>query len=160
MTKQERAIELIKSLEDFRAETYLDSAGVRTIGYGLIYDRIYSAKIILGTTCTEPQASRWLHEYLDKEIFLFVNILQEKYLFNDDVYVAISSLLYNVGRNRPGPFFYKALLANKIGNRLSLLVTAFRMYNKIRVNGKLVVCEGLVNRREKEIAVFMGGDEK
>lgn len=159
MTKQERAVELIKSLEDFRAEAYLDSAGVITIGYGTARNYPSSFLIKLGDTCTLAQAASWLNISLQEDTFPFVNILQEKYLFNDDVYVAISSLLYNIGRNRPGPFFYKALLVNKIGNGLNLLVTAFRMYNKIRKDGKLVVCEGLVSRREKEIAVFMGGEK-
>jgi GH24 family phage-related lysozyme (muramidase) len=160
MTKEERAVELIKSLEDFRAAEYLDSAGVLTIGYGLARNYLDGTLIKLGDTCVETQAANWLKNYLIKHIFLFVGILLKKYLFNDDIYVAISSLLYNIGVNRPGPFFYKALLANKQGNGPELLTIAFRMYNKIRVNGKLVVCEGLVNRREKEIAVFWKGDEK
>lgn len=159
MTTQERAIELIKSLEDLRLVVYSDSTGVLTIGYGTARNYPDGGNpIMLQDRCSEKEATFWLTTSLQKDIFPFVNILQEKYLFNDDVYVAISSLLYNIGRNRPGPFFYKALLANKIGNGLNLLMTAFHMYNKIRKDGKLVVCEGLVNRREKEIAVFMGGD--
>lgn len=158
MTKQEQAVELIKSLEDFKAEAYLDSAGVITIGYGTARNYPNGGNpIMLQDKCSEKEAAFWLLTSLQKEIFIFVDVLLEKYLFNDDVYVAVSSLLYNVGRNRPGPFFYKALLANKIGNGPELLVTAFHMYNKIRRDGKLVVCEGLVNRREKEIAVFMEG---
>ncbi len=154
MTKEERAVELIKSLEDFKPTAYLDSAGVLTIGYGLARNYLDGTPIKLGDVCVETQAATWLKNYLIKHIFLFVDTLLGKYLFNDDVYVAISSLLYNVGVNRPGPFFYKALLANRQGNGLELLATAFRMYDKVNVGGKLVVCQGLANRREKEIAVF------
>lgn len=154
MTKEERAVELIKSLEDFRPTAYLDAAGVLTIGYGQAFHYPNSTTIRLGDTCTPEQATVWLDNHLSIEVFSFVKILQERYQFNDDVFVAISSLIYNIGKNRPGPFFYKALLANKQGNGPELLATAFRMYDKITVGGKLVVCQGLANRREKEIAVF------
>lgn len=161
MTKQERAIELIKSLEGFKSQAYIDTTGkVMTIGYGLAFKYPNGKTIQPDDTCNQDQASVWLEFYLDKDVFPFVNELQEKYQFNDDVYVAISSLIYNIGKNHPGPFFYKALESNRIGNGPILLVSAFRMYNKINKGGKLVVCEGLANRREKEIAVFMKGDEK
>ena len=161
MTKEERAVELIKSLENFRADAYLDSAGVLTIGYGTARNYPNGGNVILHTDrCSEKEAVFWLTSSLKTSVFPSVDTLLGKYLFNDDIYVAISSLLYNEGVNRPGPFFYKALLANKQGNGPELLDTAFRMYNKIRVNGKWGVCDGLVNRREKEIAVFWKGDEK
>lgn len=160
MTKQDRAIELIKSLESFSPIAYLDSANVITIGYGTARNYPNGGNVIrMEDRCNEAEATLWLTTSLQKEIFPFIDMLQERYLFNDDIYVAISSLIYNIGQKRPGPFFYKALLVNKIGNGPETLVTAFRMYNKVRnKDGKLVVSQGLINRREKEIAVFWKGE--
>ena len=156
MIKQERATELIKSLENFSSKAYIDATGsVLTIGYGLAFKYIDGITIQPNDTCTELQAEIWLQESLNRDVFPFVNELQERYQFNDDIYVAISSLVYNIGKNRLGPFFYKSLSINQEVGKPDLIATAFRMYNKIRKNGVLVVCEGLVNRREKEIAVFI-----
>lgn len=154
MTKQDRAVELIKSLEDFRATAYLDAAYVLTIGYGTAKNYPQGPIIKLGDVCTQEQATSWLNTSLQNNVFSFVDTLQERYSFNDDVYVAVSSLIYNIGKNRPGPYFYKALMVIKTEDGSELLATAFRMYDKINRGGKLVVCQGLANRREKEIAVF------
>jgi lysozyme len=167
MTKEDRAVELIKSLEGFRAEAYLDSAGVITIGYGLAkkyLDDFYRSRgpsISLGDTCTEEMATEWLKDYLEMNVFSPLDAMYGEYQFNDNIYVAVSSLVYNEGWACVKGVVLEAALAltyhlNHSIEALNALAAAFRLYNKIRdKDGNLVVCQGLVNRREKEIAIFL-----
>lgn len=89
----EAGINLIKKWEGFRAETYKDSVGVLTIGYG------HTKNVKQGDTITEPEAL----ELLNEEVAGFAAsvekyVITNKYVpLNDNQFSALVSLTYNIG---------------------------------------------------------------
>lgn len=132
---QAAAIELIKSFEGYRATAYLDSAHVPTIGYGTTRTRAGTVK--LGMTCTLEQANQWLTDYCFDVVFPVLSALN----LPGNVFVALSSFLYNTGRL--GPKILKAINFRnwkELGDAMMLYVNA---------DGKII--PGLVKRRAAEV---------
>jgi lysozyme len=63
------ALKAIKYFESFRANPYLDSAGIPTIGYGTTFyvkpDKADSPVTLQDSSITEAQASQFIETYLD-----------------------------------------------------------------------------------------------
>jgi lysozyme len=71
---------------------------------------------------------------------------------NDNQMAAIISLVYNIG---VGGFLRSTLLRRiNSGASKEQIEAAFMMWNKGRINGKLVEIPGLTNRRKKEAKLF------
>lgn len=133
-------IALIYKVEGLRLETYLDSAGIPTIGYGTtVYPN--GVKVKLGDKCTKDQANEFLKSHLQKNVF---PILEKYNIDNDFVYIALSSFVYNVG------FISKNVeksIKDKDWPRLAYIMKKY-VYSKGRV------VQGLINRREMEVDYF------
>jgi lysozyme len=136
---QEDVAKLIMSLEGFRSHAYLDSTGIKTIGYGSTRD-LKGHSIRLYATCTKEEAKSYLEYHLKKYVFPQL----EKLDLPPKIYVAVCSLIYNVGSL--GLQIKKVLTEKKWDE----LPECFLSYDKI--NG--LESEGLKNRRLKEIAYF------
>lgn len=138
-------------IEGLRLKAYKCPAGVPTIGIGLtVYKDGFKVK--LDDVCTKIEAYDWCKIYIKKNCLSLVNKYYSK-ISDVETFVALISLSYNSGKLGESTV---AALSKPILNK-DELAAAFRLYNKIRnpKTGQLEVCNGLVNRREKEIKYFM-----
>ncbi len=146
--KYSRVVDLLAqpTFENCKLKAYFDNAGIPTIGIGTIkYPD--GTRVKMGDVCTKEQAEDWCLDHCKKFVFGAVDKLQSNYKFNDDVWVALCSLAYNIGSALSGQSILAAL---KNGN-LNDLALAFRKY--VLVNGE--PSKGLKNRRENEIKIFL-----
>lgn len=139
--------DLIKDFEGFRADAYLDTGGVWTIGYGTIkYPD--GTRVRKGDKVTMAQAleylkhdAGWVDACLDSKIKVKVSQKQ---------FDALASFVYNVGESQ----FSSSTLLRKI-NENDLRGAANEFDRWVYDNGKKI--QGLVNRRAKEKQYFLAG---
>jgi lysozyme len=67
---------------------------------------------------------------------------------------ALCAFIYNVGK---GAFLTSSLLS-AINHKLLITEDLFTRFNKVTINGKLIVLSGLEARRKKEYQLFMSKD--
>lgn len=141
----ENGYQIIREFEGFKANAYLDTGGVWTIGYGTIkYPN--GIRVKKGDTCTQGQAETWL-----KNDCLWVDACLDKYIkvnVSQNQFDALSSFVYNVGESQ---FSKSTLLA--LLNQKNYAGTANQFDRWVYDNGKLI--KGLANRRAKEKALFL-----
>lgn len=142
-----KTINHIKESEGLSLTAYPDPGSVNgkpvTIGYGTT--KIGGKPIELGTKITKAQAE----EYLEADLIAFGTKVAAmiKVPVNDDQFGALVSFAYNVGLSA----FSKSTLLRVLNEgKYSEVPDQMRRWNKN--DGK--VMKGLVNRREKEIALW------
>lgn len=151
LTLKNKVEVFLQVVEGLKLRAYPDSTGILTIGIGIAKSYLDGSPIKAGDTCTEQQAIDWLDQYLSINVYSFVDEWQEKYGFNDRVYVALCSLMYNVGHERIGPSILNALAKND----LKALGSAFMLYNKVKsASGVYIISLGLTKRRKIEVQYF------
>lgn len=141
----EKGYAIIREFEGFKAEAYLDTGGVWTIGFGTIkYPN--GQRVKKGDTCTREQADQWLKNdckwvdaCLDKNV---------KVNLNQNQFDALASFVYNIGETA----FVKSTMLTLI-NQNSLTSAASQFDRWVFDNGKRI--QGLVNRRTKEKSLFL-----
>lgn len=139
--------DLIKQFEGFRADAYLDTGGVWTIGYGTIkYPN--GVRVKKGDRVTMDQALTylksdcgWVDSCLDSKVK--VKISQQQF-------DALASFVYNVGESQ----FSSSTLLRKI-NLGDFKGAGSELDRWVYDNGKKI--DGLANRRAKEKSVFLNG---
>lgn len=138
-------IDLIKQWEGCRLEAYKCSAGVWTVGYGLT-SRAGFIEVGPGTKITQAEAD-W---YLEKVVDSFASRIKPMVSppVNENQFAAFVSLAYNIG---VGAFSNSTALKHFNAGRHDLVPDAMRMWRK--AGGKVV--QGLINRREAEIKLFL-----
>ena len=146
MNIPQQAIDTIKAFEGFRAETYLDSVNVPTIGYGTTARAGVGIVPVPGMVISEKQAEKYLRAAVEKFAARIDPLI--KRTINENEYSAFLSLAYNIG---PGAFARSSALryfneGNKIKAADSIL-----LWNK--ADGK--VLRGLVRRRAWERNLFL-----
>lgn len=128
--------------EGFRANAYLCSAGVPTLGVG------HTRGVKMGMACTEQQAREWLAEDLaDAETA--VNALV-KVPLSQDQFDALVSFVFNLGAEN---FKTSTLLKHLNAGRPLAAAGQFKLWCK--AGGKVV--NGLVKRRASEAETFIRG---
>jgi len=141
----EKGYALIRDMEGFRGEAYLDTGGVWTIGFGTIkYPD--GSRVRKGDVCTRGQAevwlkndSAWVDACLDKHV---------KVAVSQNHFDALASFVYNIGESA----FIKSTMLTLINN--SNFSSAASQFDRwIYDNGKEI--KGLVNRRAKEKTLFL-----
>jgi lysozyme len=141
----EQGFSIIREFEGFRANAYLDTGGVWTIGFGTIkYPN--GTKVKAGDTCTRGQAELWL-----KNDCQWVDACLNKYVktgINQNQFDALASFVYNVGETS----FTKSTMLTLI-NKGQLKAAASQFDRWVYDNG--VKINGLVNRRLKEREMFV-----
>ena len=148
-------LNFIKKAEGFLEEQYYDY-GQWSIGYG---SKTYYGEYPNGIS--KAEAERLLKKQVETYQG-FVNRFLNKYSIkvNQNQFDALVSFTYNLGnvwesKNYP-TFQLKTYLINGVSNYSdSEIKTAFGNWNK--AGGK--VNTGLINRRKKEAALFLSGDE-
>lgn len=141
-------IQLIKDFEGFRSTAYRDG-NAYSIGYGAqTYENGQPVKV--GDTITQQRAEQLLAFHVSKfaaAVNQYINVA-----LNQNQFDALVSFCYNVGISA----FSTSTLAkivNKTPNDFDSISREFRRWNKS--NG--VVLQGLIDRREQEILVYVQG---
>lgn len=138
-------IEAIRKHEGLRLVAYLDSVGVWTIGYGDT-----GPDVVKGLVITKVQAEERLRKRL-REFEGYVN-RAVKVKLTQNQFDALVSLVYNIG---PTNFISSTLLRKLNASDYAGATDQFLVWNKGRVEGKLVVINGLTNRRHEERELFL-----
>lgn len=139
-------VDAIKEHEGLRLKAYLDSVGIWTIGYGDT-----GPDVVKGLVITKENAE----ERLRKRLVEFEGYVDRyvKVALTQNQFDALVSLVYNIG---PANFASSTLLKKLNDGDYQGAADQFLVWNKGRVDGKLVRIEGLANRRAKERKQFLG----
>ena len=141
----EKGYAIIREFEGFKAEAYLDTGGVWTIGFGTIkYPN--GQRVKKGDTCTREQAEQWL-----KNDCKWVDACLDKYVTaktTQNQFDALASFVYNIGETA----FAKSTMLTLL-NQNNFTAAANQFDRWVFDNGKRIT--GLANRRTKEKALFL-----
>ncbi len=133
---------LIKQWEGLFLTAYRDVAGIWTIGWG------HTGGVRKGDRITEPQAEVLLRQ----DLAGFEMLVDGRGASTDNQFAAMVSLSLNIGR--AGFLGSTVLREHKAGN-FSAAAQAFLLWDKAHVDGKLVVVQGLLNRRLDERKLYL-----
>lgn len=137
---------LLKQLEGFRAEAYLDEADVATIGYGTTrYSETEPVK--MGDVVTELEADELLAKDLQWAQDAVNNLVETE--LGQHQFDALVVFVYNVGEGA----FTSSTMLRKLNDQYSL-DTEDEFQRWIWAGGKISI--GLINRRIKERDLFLG----
>lgn len=130
--------------------SYQDQAGVWTIGVGsTMYEN--GKRVGAGETITNEQADSLRDWELRNKTKVIESLLGNVKL-NENQMTALISFTYNEG---VGALENSTLLrVIKKNPNNPYIRNCFAMWNKIHVNGKLVVNEGLIERRKREADLY------
>jgi lysozyme len=140
---------LIKKWEGCKLQSYKDSAGIWTIGYG-ITTAAGQGVIGPGMQITQRQAD----DMLLAALFKYEKTVRECLARTPTQaqFDAMVSLCYNIGQ---GAFSKSSVVKQFNMGNLAAAADAFLFWNKATVNGKKIVIQGLVNRRNDERRHFL-----
>jgi lysozyme len=148
MNTNKAGLDLIKSFEGLRLETYKCSAGVDTIGYGHT-SMAGEPKVTPGMKITEAEAEEILARDLGKyEAAVDKAVTVEP---TPNQFAAMVSLCYNIG---PGNFAKSSVVRKLNAGDVDGAAQSFLMWNKAA--GKVLA--GLTRRREAEKKLFLTKD--
>ena len=141
-TPSENCILLTTTSEGCKLESYRDSGGICTIGYGHTYG------VTAGMTITQEQANDFLMQDLteaSKYVTSFVTSL-----LNQNQFDSLTDFVYNLGA---GSFHYSVLLKliNANPNDPNIKHEFFRW---VYCDGKVLAVAGLVKRRQAEWQLY------
>lgn len=130
---------LLTQFEGFRSLPYRDIVGIWTDGYG------NTQGVRPGVPVTEEQAERKLMEHVDRmqaaiDSCLYRGATQSQ----SDAYTILA---YNIGETA---FCNSSIASLHNDGRMLAACEAILLYDKVRINGKLVRSQGLANRRKQE----------
>lgn len=144
---------IIKQFEGFRAAPYLDSAGIATIGYGTILYPDGSKVTMSDPAITDQEATSYLSYQMSLKSAQIAPLLLKPASLHQAA--AMLSLTYNIGS---AAFQSSTVLRKFNAGDIAGAADAFLMWDKATVDGKLVVVQGLLNRREQERTIFLTAD--
>ena len=144
------AIPLIKEFEGLYLKPYLCPAGVPTIGYGATYYEDGRRVALTDVSVSKEYAEELLKWHLNNVYIRAVMSLCPR--ISDPKRIgAIVDFTFNLGVNT----LKNSTLRKKINNEeWEAVPTELRKWVKARKNGKLVILNGLVRRREAEIELI------
>ena len=146
MSVNKATLDLIKRYEGCKLTAYQCSAGIWTIGYGTTAVADLGITPAKGMTITQERAEDLLRQGVDKFAATVDALITAKVTQNQRG--AAICLSYNVG---PTAFAKSTVLRELNAGNYDKAAAAVRMWNK--AGGE--VLQGLVNRREAEIALFL-----
>lgn len=135
----EKATELIKKYEGFKAEAYKCPAGIWTIGYG------WTHGVKPGDIITKEEASKLVQSEVEKIAGQIANALSDDVFqqLNENQVCALIDFVYNLGI---GTFKRSSLFTNIMAGNFAAAGEVFDLY--VKGGGK--VLPGLVRRRAEE----------
>ena len=149
----------ISASEGFRAEPYLDDAGIPTIGKGTTFYEDGRPVTLQDTPITEARADELLNFYVgtvEQKLRDAYPKMQDR---NPNEFDAIMAFTYNVGANFvDAPSGFETMQKGLNTGDKKVISDAFKLYNK-HINkddpeGPLVTSEGLTTRRKNEENLF------
>ena len=149
----------IAASEGFRAEPYLDSAGIPTIGKGTTFYEDGRPVTLQDAPITEDRANQLLKFYVGTVEEKLRNAYPKMQDMNPNEIDAIMSFTYNVGANFvDAPSGFETMQKGLNTGDTKVISDAFKLYNK-HINkddpeGPLVISEGLTTRRKNEENLF------
>jgi lysozyme len=151
LTLSTHGLTLLQESEGLRLKAYLDSAGIWTIGYGTIrYPD--GSQVQEGDVCTQEQAEYWTYNDL-AWVLKAVNEMVAPQI-SQKMFDALCMLVYNIGETN----FHKSSMLRQLNQcNWKQASIEFDKWVKARSNGKLITVGGLVNRRNREQALFDEG---
>ncbi|OJW84247.1 MAG: hypothetical protein BGO69_02710 [Bacteroidetes bacterium 46-16] len=150
MTPDKVCFDFIKSREGLKLNAYRDSAGIWTIGYGIIHYEDGSP-VKRGDVITQERADKLLEDEIIKKS-LKVNAAIKSTKLSQNQFNALVSFAYNVGT---GALLSSTLLKKVLANRNDPTIRAsFLVWNKAHVDGKLKPIAGLTARRKAEADLY------
>lgn len=151
MNIPQQAIDIIKEFEGFRESTYLDSAGVPTIGYGTTAAAGLGIIPVPGMTISERQARQFLIRGIEKFAALIKPSIHRP--MTENQWAAFLSLAYNIG---PYAFKGSSVLRHFNAGDTMRAADAFLLWDK--AGGQRL--RGLQRRRMRERTLFLTPDAK
>ena len=149
MQISENGLKCLEDWEGLELHIYRDSASNQSIGIGhkLTHTEIVNGTFVNGIT--EERAK----EICRDDIGPCENIINDmvKVDLSQNQFDALCIFTFNIGL---GGFASSTVLRVLNQGYYDMVPDAMRLWNKITVDGKHVVDQGLVNRREKEISLF------
>ena len=143
------AFDMLENIEKYRSPVYPDSGNNATIGYGHLLHK--------GAPTVADRELNWTQEHAALVLQADVAPVQEalnkaiKVQLTQNQFDALIVWTFNCGIGAMlGSSWLKALNEGNYAAVPSLMA----LYNKVEVNGKLEVCEGLINRRIAEVTLF------
>lgn len=147
MSLSSKGLDFIKSYEKLSLKEYKDQAGYETIGYG--------HKVLPGEDFSKGVTKAQALALLKSDVGGAVKDVNAalKVSATQNQFDALVSLRFNAGQVSvlPGNEMMRAVNAG------SVTESNFTAYRYVHVNGKAVVSQGLLNRREAEWQMFSGG---
>lgn len=143
----EDAKKIIKIFESLRLDAYLCPAGIPTIGYGHTGPDVH-----LDMSITEQEADALFLRDINKFSSQIAPMIRVP--LNQDQFGALVSFTFNLG---PAALKMSTLLKKINSNNLKEAGDEFLKWNKARINGELVVLNGLARRRNAERTLFLRG---
>lgn len=143
-----KGLDLVKEMEGFSSQAYLDTDGTAVIGYG--QPKIAGVAVSMGESITQPQAEAALAEELRLIQRQILNLVEVD--LNTNQLAALISLSYNVGFK----FIRDSTLIQKLNSgNYADAANEFLRWDKADVNGRIVQLEGLSRRRRLEKQLFL-----
>lgn len=153
MNVSSELVQILKNREDLRLTSYLDQAGVYTIGWGVTsYEN--GAAVKKGEKITQARAV----ELLNYHIRIAENAINDLVSaeLSQGQFDALVSFVYNVGRTGfQGSTLRKLVNANP--DNTTVIAAEFSKWVYVTKNNVKVISNGLVNRRAEEIAIYVEG---
>lgn len=141
------AAPIIELVEGVEYRPYMDIAGIPTVCSG-----VTGPDVVWG----KKYSARECRKLLEKHIQIHGKYVQDAvtYPISPETRAALISFSYNVG----GSAMRKSTAVRLINQgKIEEGCKALAYWNKARVNGKLKVVKGLVNRRNEEIKLCLSG---
>ena len=147
----EKGFQLITNIEGLSLTSYLDQAGIPTIGYGTT--RLNGFPVSLGMTINQTVAVALFHGDMQETINFINNVIKVK--LNQNQIDALICLVYNIGFGG----FQSSTLLKTINNEGKVYEDLFVRWNKYTdpITGKKLVSNGLTRRRKLEFKLFSEG---
>jgi GH24 family phage-related lysozyme (muramidase) len=146
MLISKKCVDFVKSFEGFSSTKYLDSVGVKTLGYGMTGNTIANLNYV-----TEQQASSMLENLLNNNFAapIKADLDRKGITLNQGQFDALVSMAYNIG---VGGLLSSTLYKNIVaGVRDKATITSnFQAWSK--AGGQIV--QGLYRRRTEEAELF------
>lgn len=142
-------IAIVKRFEGLRLNSYQDSAGIWTIGYGTT--RINGAPVTRGMTITQAQADQLLLDTLNADAAAAVK-RNTKSLITQSMFDALTCFTYNVGQ---GTYAKSTLLQELNSSKYLESANQFGQFNKATIDGVKQPLPGLTARRTAEKDLFL-----
>lgn len=141
-----KGVQLIKGHEGCKLTAYLCPAGKWTIGYGHTGPDVYK-----GLTISQERAEELFIQDVESREVVLSQYLGKSFT-NAWQFSAMLSLMFNIGNAN---FKASTVLRQHLAGKNAEAAEAILMWNKITVNGKKVVSNGLVTRRKAEKELYL-----